>query len=90
MVRFGFSAQKMAGVFAGKFEVDLNAEQLRAAAIPGVDGGWQVQLPMAAFLPLDGQPVGVAEDLDLLDVYALTIVTDHGLELDHVELLRLQ
>ena len=90
MVRFGFSAQKMAGVFAGKFEVDLNAEQLRAAAIPGVDGGWQVQLPMPAFLPLDGQPVGVAEDLELLDVYALTIVTDHGLELDHVELLRLQ
>lgn len=88
MVRFGFSAQKMAGVFAGKFEADLNAEQLRGAAIPGVDGGWQVELAMAAFLPLDGQPVVVAEDLELMDVYALTIVADCGLELEHVELLR--
>jgi len=88
LVRFGFSAQKMAGVFAGKFEVDLNAEQLRAAAVASPAGWWQVDLPIAAFLPLDGQPLGEADDLDLMDVYALTIVSDHGLELDHVELLR--
>ena len=63
-----------------------------AAANSGVDRGCQVQLPMAALLPLDGQPVAVAEDPELLDVSALTIVTkvtNQGLEPDHVELLRL-
>lgn len=47
---------------------------------------------MSAFLPRDGQPVAVAEDLELLDVSALTIltkVTNQALELNHVELLRL-
>lgn len=63
-----------------------------AAANSGVDRRCQVQLPMSAFLPRDGQPVAVAEDLELLDVSALTIltkVTNQALELNHVELLRL-
>ena len=64
-----------------------------ATANSGVDRGCQVQSPMAAFLPLDGQPVAVPEDPELLDVSALTIVTkvtNQGLEPDHVELLRLR
>lgn len=63
-----------------------------AAANSGVDRGCQVQLPMAALLPLDGQPVAVAEVPELLVVSALAIVTkvtNQGLEPDHVELLRL-
>lgn len=47
---------------------------------------------MAALLPLDGQPVAVAEVPELLVVSALAIVTkvtNQGLEPDHVELLRL-
>ena len=34
MVRFGFSAQRMQGVFAGKFEIDAPPESLGPGALP--------------------------------------------------------
>lgn len=61
-----------------------------SAALERASGTWQADLPLGAFLPLDGPPVLVAEDLELMDVYTLTIITDLGLEFEHVELRRKQ
>jgi hypothetical protein len=42
-VRFGFSAQKMRGVFAGKFELDVPPASLRRAGET-----WEMELPLSA------------------------------------------
>ncbi|MDG2124944.1 MAG: FecR family protein [Verrucomicrobiales bacterium] len=82
MVRFGFSAQKMRGVFAGKFEMDVSAEEL------GVAGEtWEVELPLAEFRALHGHLADTPDGLELKDVYALTLNRDAGLEISAVELL---
>lgn len=82
MVRFGFSAQKMRGVFAGKFEMDVSAEDL------GVAGEtWEVELPLAQFRALHGHLADTPDGLELKDVYALTLNRDAGLEISSVELL---
>ena len=49
-VRFGFSAQKMRGVFVGKFEVDVPPALLRPAGET-----WEVELPLRDFHPLHPQ-----------------------------------
>jgi hypothetical protein len=80
-VRFGFSAQRMRGAFAGKFEVDVSPESL------GPTGRtWTVSLPLSAFRPVGPQLASSPEGLELSDVYALTIIEDAGLELNHIEL----
>ncbi len=81
-VRFGFSAQKMRGVFAGKFEVDVPPASLRPAGET-----WEVELPLREFRPLHPQLASSPDGLELTDVYALTIKEDAGLELNHIELL---
>ena len=81
-VRFGFSAQKMRGVFAGKFEMDVSAEEL------GVAGEtWEVELPLSEFRALHGHLADTPDGLELKDVYALTLDQDAGLEINSVELL---
>ena len=80
-VRFGFSAQKMRGVFAGKFEVDVPPALLRPAGET-----WEVELPLANFRPLQPQLYASPEGLELTDVYALTIQEDAGLEINGLEL----
>jgi ferric-dicitrate binding protein FerR (iron transport regulator) len=80
-VRFGFSTQKMRGAFAGKFEADVPPESL------GPTGKtWTVSLPLSVFRPVGPQLSSVPEGLELSDVYALTIIEDAGLELNHIEL----
>ena len=80
-VRFGFSTQKMRGAFAGKFEVDVSPESL------GPTGKtWTVVLPLSDFRPVGPQLSSAPEGLELSDVYALTIIEDAGLELNHIEL----
>ncbi len=81
-VRFGFSAQKMRGVFAGKFEVDVELSRLGPAG-----QAWQVDLPLANFRALYPQLAESPEGLELTDVYALTVEMDAGLEIHDIELL---
>ena len=81
MVRFGFSAQKMRGAFAGKFEIDVQPEALGATGET-----WEVDIPLKNFRPLYPQLALSVEGLELTDVYALTIRDDAGLEINHVEL----
>jgi ferric-dicitrate binding protein FerR (iron transport regulator) len=81
-VRFGFSTQRMRGVFSGKFEVDVTAAEL------GVVGeAWTVELPVSAFRPLHPELSPSPAGLELNDIYALTIVEDAGLELNRIEVL---
>jgi hypothetical protein len=80
-VRFGFSTQKMRGVFAGKFEMDVQPESLGPAG-----STWEVELPLKNFRPLQPQLSVAPDGLELTDVYALTIEEDAGLEINHVEL----
>jgi hypothetical protein len=80
-VRFGFSTQKMRGVFAGKFEVDVRPDSLGPTGQP-----WEMALPLSEFSPLQPQLSSAPEGLELTDVYALTIQEDAGLEIHHVEL----
>ena len=81
MVRFGFSAQKMRGAFAGKFEIDVQPDRLGA-----VGETWEVDIPLKNFRPLYPQLALSVEGLELTDVYALTIRDDAGLEINHIEL----
>jgi hypothetical protein len=81
-VRFGFSAQKIRGVFAGKFEVDIPPASLGPAGET-----WEVEIPLTNFRPLHPQLAAAPEGLELTDVYALTIQEDAGLEIHHIELL---
>jgi len=81
-VRFGFSTQRMQGVFSGKFEVDVPSGDLGR-----VGDAWTVDLPLAEFHPLHPElsesPVG----LELGDIYALTVNLDAGLEVHCIEIL---
>lgn len=81
-VRFGFSTQKMRGAFAGKFEMDVSSESLGPPGKP-----WTVSLALSAFRPVGPQLSSSPEGLELSDVYALTIIEDAGLELNHIELI---
>ena len=82
MVRFGFSTQKMRGVFAGKFEVDVPA-----AALGPVGEEWEVRLPLSGFRALQPQLSLTPDGLEVNDVYALTLVEDAGLEITRIELV---
>ncbi|MFM7103454.1 MAG: FecR family protein [Verrucomicrobiota bacterium] len=81
-VRFGFSTQRMQGIFAGKFEVDLPPSRLGMAG-----GTWTVRLPLSAFQPLQPQLSARPAGLELNDLYALTVGRDAGLEVHefHIE-----
>ena len=81
-VRFGFSAQKIRGVFAGKFEMDVPAASLGPAGET-----WNVELPLANFRALHPHLAASPEGLELTDVYALTVRQDAGLEINHIELV---
>lgn len=81
-VRFGFSTQKFQGVFGGKFEIDIQPELL---AGPGEL--WQVDLPLDRFRALYPQLNDKSSGLQLIDVYALTVQDDVGLEILGVELI---
>ncbi len=81
-VRFGFSAQRMRGVFAGKFELDVPP-----AEFGGTGDTWQVTLPLDAFRPLHPDLAASPAGLEVKDVYALTIREDVGLEIHHVEII---
>jgi hypothetical protein len=81
-VRFGFSTQKVQGVFGGKFEIDIEPELLAA---PG--DLWQVDLPLDRFRALYPQLNEKPAGLQLIDVYALTVHEDIGLEILGVELI---
>lgn len=81
-VRFGFSTQKLQGVFGGKFELDIGPELLAA---PGEL--WQVDLPLDRFRALYPQLNDSPTGLQLIDVYALTVQDDVGLEILGVELI---
>ena len=81
-VRFGFSTQRMRGVFSGKFEADVTAAQLGVVGEP-----WTVELPVSAFRPLHPELSPSPAGLELNDIYALTIVEDAGLELNRIEVL---
>jgi ferric-dicitrate binding protein FerR (iron transport regulator) len=80
--RFGFMTQKSQGVFAGKFEMDVQPE---AFGPPGET--WEVKLPLSEFRPLQPELSTSPGGLELTDIYALTIQRDAGLEIDHLELL---
>ena len=85
MVRFGFSTQKMRGAFAGKFEIDVRPEALGPAGQT-----WTVTLPLSDFRPLQPHLSPSPDGLELNDVYALTVIEDADLELNHIELVPAQ
>lgn len=82
MVRFGFSAQKMRGAFAGKFEIDIPSAKLGPAGQT-----WEVELPLGDFHALHPHLATSPDQLELTDVYALTVQEDAGLEINHIELV---
>ncbi len=81
-VRLGFSVQKMYGVFAGKFEIDIPASSIHSG-----EDYWTIALPLSDFRPLHPHLAASPEGLELTDVYALTIANDAGLEITRIELL---
>jgi ferric-dicitrate binding protein FerR (iron transport regulator) len=81
-VRFGFTTQKMRGVYAGKFEMDERPESPAT-----VGAAWEVVLSAADFRPLQPQLSLSPEGLEVTDVYALTIKEDAGLEINQIEFL---
>ncbi|MFM8571121.1 MAG: FecR family protein [Pirellula sp.] len=81
-VRFGFSTQKHQGLFGGKFEVDVSPDQLGPP-----DQIWQVDLGIDKFRSLYPQLNAKPDDLQLIDVYALTVQEDVGLDIYGVELI---
>ena len=81
-VRFGFSTQKMRGVFAGKFEVDVPARSLAPAGQT-----WTVDLPVSDLRPLHPELSATPDGLEITDIYALTVIEDAGLELQRIEVL---
>ena len=81
-VRLGFSVQKMYGVFAGKFEIDVPASSIHSG-----EAYWTVELPLSDFHPLHPHLAVSPEGLELTDVYALTIANDASLEITRIELV---
>jgi len=81
-VRFGFSTQRMRGMYAGKFEVDVPADSLGPAG-----RSWTVDLPISSFWSLQPKLYPGAQDLEVIDIYALTLREDAGLELHQVQVL---
>ena len=81
-VRFGFTSQKTNGVFAGKFEMDVQPEALGPAGET-----WEVKLPVSEFRPLQPELSDTPAGLELAGLYALTILEDAGLEIHAIELL---
>lgn len=81
-VVFGFNTQKVRGVSAGKFEARLPANKLGPAGAE-----WEVRLPLSSFRPLHPQMAVSPDGLEILEVYALTVIEDAGLELTHLELV---
>ncbi len=81
-VRFGFSTQRMRGVFAGKFEVDVPPARLGPAG-----DRWMVDLPVTAFRPLHPELSSSPAGLELTDLYALTVIDDAGLEIHRIEVV---
>lgn len=81
-VRFGFTAQKMRGTFAGKFNIKIEPDQLGP-----VGSTWQVDLPLHDFKPQYPQLAATPDGLELTDVYAFTVNEDAGLEINHIELV---
>lgn len=81
-IRFGFSTQKIQGVFSGKFEIDVDPSRLKQ-----VDDAWEVLLPLAEFFPVQPELGKTPQGLELTDVYALTINEDVGLEINEIELI---
>lgn len=80
-VRFGFSTQRMRGVFAGKFELDVPVTELGPVGQP-----WEITRRVTDFVPLQAQLAASPAGLELYDLYALTIHVDAGLEIHHMEL----
>ncbi len=81
-VRFGFSTQRMRGVFAGKFEVDVPPDLLGPVGAP-----WQITLKAEDFRPLQPLLAAKPAGLELYDIYALTIHNDASLEIHQIEIL---
>lgn len=81
-VRFGFSTQKVRGIFAGKFETDVPAKELGP-----VGTEWEARLPLSSFRALHPQLAVSPDGLEIVDVYALTVIADAGLELTHIQLV---
>lgn len=81
-VRFGFSTQRMRGMYAGKFEVDVPPDTLGP-----VGRTWTVDLPISDFRSLQPKLYPDAQGLEVIDIYALTLREDAGLELHKVEVL---
>jgi hypothetical protein len=81
-VRFGFSTQRMRGIYAGKFETDLQPEQLGAAGEI-----LTVELGLDVFWPLNPQLSPRPEGLEVSDIYALTINNDAGLKVHRIEII---
>jgi hypothetical protein len=69
-------------MYAGKFEIDVPATSLAPPGQP-----WTVELPISAFRSLQPKLYPGAQDLEVVDIYALTLVRDAGLELHQIEVL---
>jgi hypothetical protein len=81
-VRFGFSTQRMQGVFAGKYETDVSHDMIQS------EGDiYQVDLSLGRFRPLQANQPLSPEGLEINDIYALTIQEDAGLHIHWIEIL---
>lgn len=81
-VRFGFSTQRIGGVYAGKFETDIQPSQLGPAG-----DILEIELDLDAFWPLSPQLSPGPEGLEVSDIYALTIKRDAGLKVHRIEII---
>ena len=80
-VAFGFSTQKIRGGFGGKFKAmsrrSPSGRRVRSGLRPCRSPAFARVCP----------PFTVADGLKLNEVYALTLIENAGLELNHVELV---
>ena len=81
-VRFGFSTQRIGGIYAGKFETDVQPSQLGPAG-----DILEIELDLDAFWPLSPQLSPRPEGLEVSDIYALTIKHDAGLKVHRIEII---
>lgn len=81
-VRFGFSTQRMRGVFAGKYETDVHPDKM------DINGEtYQVDLSLDVFRPVKDNQAASPEGLEINDIYALTVKQDAGLRIHWIEIL---
>lgn len=80
-IRLGFTTQRMQGVFAGKFEVDVSADDLTWNG-----GRWEISLGIDQFEAMNPQLASNPVDQELGDIYVVLLDGTAKLSLTAIEI----